>query len=82
MGGDETLQFVAAVVEEGARYAGQNQTSLAYRSGWGGFRYPPSFKRSTAFRKLIGVEIGGFWYARRMRPGCSRVGSVGLIRRT
>ncbi len=32
------LESVAVVVDEGARYVGQSQTSLAYRSGWGGFR--------------------------------------------
>ncbi|MNL49426.1 hypothetical protein D3C87_1723590 [compost metagenome] len=29
------LECVAVVAEDGARFVGQSQTSLAYRSGWG-----------------------------------------------
>jgi hypothetical protein len=58
---------VAAVVEESAQCVGQNQASLGF-SADGEASLPPSFKRSTAFRKVIKVDIGSFRRTRRMRP--------------
>jgi hypothetical protein len=54
------VEFVVAVVEEGARYVEQGSDLPGLFEVYGEVVNPPSFKRSTAFTKVIRAGIGHF----------------------
>ena len=54
------VEFVAGVVEESAKYVEQSSDLPGLFEVYGEVVNPPSFKRSTAFTKVIRAGIGRF----------------------